>query len=285
MSDTESGSPRKKQKPSGGKKNPRRFKPPAAQQGGDAQTPQGGQGQRKRPPQQQRPAGQGQRPGKQRTGAPPRASSTEETRGLEQVVVRNEFYRDGYRTLLKVALVEGLVIIGLIAAMFFVVHVHQPENRYFATTEDGRLIPMVALNQPNLSRPALMSWAAQASTEVMTFGHHDYRRRLQEASRNFTNRGWASFTEALENARLIESIEANRQVLTAAPRGAPVLQQEGVNDTGRYQWIIQIPMVLTYESGARVKNTNVLVTLVIVRVPRLESPSGVGIAQWIQVGG
>ena len=103
---------------------------------------------------------------------------------------------------------------------FFVIHVHQPENRYFATTEDGRLIPMISLNQPNLSNPALMSWVAQAATEVMTFGFNDYRRRLQESSRFFTRKGWESFTQALQEARIIESIQANTQVITAAPRAA-----------------------------------------------------------------
>lgn len=270
--------PRRPSKPTGGKKNPRRFKPDSAMQGGGAPAPSASAAAGK-------PAAAGQKSGKpgakKRAAAPPRAASSEITRGLEQVVVRNEFYRDGYRTLLKVALVEGFIIIGLIALMFFLVHVHQPENRYFATTEDGRLIPMVDLKDANLSRPAMMSWAAQAATEVMTFGHHDYRRRLQEASRNFTNRGWASFTEALDNSRLIESIEANRQVVTAAPRGAPILKQEGVVN-GRWQWVIQIPIVMSFESGQRVQNKNAMITMVIVRVRRLESASGVGIAQWIQ---
>lgn len=204
--------------------------------------------------------------------------------GLGKVVVRNEFYRDGYRLALRVAVIQTFVMVGLVSAMFFVIHVHQPENRYFATTEDGRLIPMVALSQPNLSTPALMSWVAQAATEVMTFGFNDYRRRLQEASRNFTRRGWESFTTALQKARTIESIEANSQVVTAAPRGAPILQSEGVIN-GQYQWVVQIPMVLTHESGSKTRNDNWIVTIVIVRVPRLESPNGVGIAQWIAVPG
>lgn len=203
---------------------------------------------------------------------------------LGQVVMRNEYYRDGYRKALRIAVVQCFIILGLIGAMFFVIHVHQPENRFFATTEDGRLIPMVALSEPNLSNPALLSWVAQASTEVMTFGFNDYQRRLQEASRNFTDRGWESFTAALQNARIIESIRANSQVITAAPRGAPVIQREGrVN--GQYQWVIQIPMILTYQSGSRTRSDNWMVTLVVVRVPRLESPNGVGIAQWIAVSG
>lgn len=210
----------------------------------------------------------------------PDAPPPPDVKGLGAVTVRNEFYRDGYRWLLRLTFIEGLVILGLVAAMGFFFHVHQPENRYFATTEDGRLVPMIPLDQPNLSSPALMSWAAQAATEVMTFGFNDYRRRLQESSRNFTRRGWESFTQALQKARIIEMVEANQQVVTAAPQGAPILQSEGMA-AGRYQWVVQLPLVVTYQSGSRVKSDNLLITLVIVRVPRLESPNGVGIEQWI----
>lgn len=247
--------PKKPKKAPGGKANPRKFKPA---------------------------------PG---TGAPMPADKAaaptakgQQIGNLGAVVVRNEFYRDGYRTILKLALLQTLVILGLIGAMLFVVHIHQPENRYFATTEDGRLIPMVALNEPNLSTPALMSWVAQAATEVMTFGFNDYRRRLQEASRNFTRRGWESFTKALQQSRIIEMVEANQQVVTSAPRGAPVLDREGVVQ-GRYQWIIQLPMIVTYQSGAQKRSDSLMVTIVIVRVSRLESPNGVGIEQWIAVPG
>ena len=200
--------------------------------------------------------------------------------GLGTVVVRNEFYRDGYRSLLKMTLLQSLAVLALIGAMYYVIKVNQPENYYFATTEDGRLIPMVPLSQPNLSAPSLISWTAQATTEVMTFGFNDYRRRLQESSRNFTKRGWESFTQALQRSRIIEMVEVNQQIITAAPKGAPVLESEGLV-AGRYQWVVQIPLVLTYMSGAKTSNTQLLVTVVIVRVPRLESPNGIGIEQWI----
>lgn len=196
------------------------------------------------------------------------------------VIVRNEFYRDGYRTLLRIAVIEAMIILALVGAMFFVIKVHQPENRYFATTEDGRLVPMVALSEPNLSVPALMSWSAQAATEVMTFGFNDYKRRLQQASRNFTRLGWVSFTSALEKSRIIEMVEANGQVVSAAPASAPILISEGVVN-GRYQWMVQVPLVVTYQAGSSVRDDKMLVTLLLVRVPKLESPNGVGIEQWI----
>jgi len=201
---------------------------------------------------------------------------------LGKVVIRNDFYRDGYRAILKVAVIQGFIIVGLILAMFYIIHTHQPENRYFATTEDGRLMPMVALSEANLSTPALLSWVAQASTEVMTFGFNDYRRRLQESSRNFTRRGWESFTDALQRSRIIEMVEQNQQVVTSAPQGAPIVQKEGIVN-GRYQWTVQLPLVLSYQAGARTRDDSLLVTLVVVRVPRLESPNGIGIEQWIAV--
>jgi intracellular multiplication protein IcmL len=176
--------------------------------------------------------------------------------------------------------IEAMIILALVGAMYFVIQVHQPENRYFATTEDGRLVPMVALSEPNLSVPALMSWSAQAATEVMTFGFNDYKRRLQQASKNFTRLGWVSFTSALEKSRILERVEANGQVVSAAPASAPILISEGVVN-GRYQWQVQVPLVVTYQAGSSVRDDRMLVTLLLVRVPKLESPNGVGIEQWI----
>lgn len=201
-------------------------------------------------------------------------------KGLGAVVIRNEFYRDGYRVMQSVAVMEAFMIVLLILAMLYVIHIHQPENRYFATTEDGRLVPMVALNEPNLSTPALTSWAAQSATEVMTFGFHDYRRRLQESSRNFTRAGWDGFTKALQKARIIELVEQQQQVVTAAPDSAPVVISEGLV-LGRYQWMIEVPLTVNYQSTGGSRTDRLLVRMLIVRVPRLESPSGVGIEQWI----
>jgi len=207
-----------------------------------------------------------------------------DTSGLARVVVRNEFYRDGYRLALRIAVIQAVIIFGLIGAMYFVIAVHQPENRYFATTEDGRLIPMVPLNQPNLSTPALLSWSAQAVSETMSFSFSNYRRNLQESSRFFTRAGWESFSTALQQARIIESIETLTQEVTAVPAGAPILKSEGISG-GQYQWVVQIPILLTYASGSKTRSERWVVTLVVVRVPRLESPNGVGIAQWLAVPG
>ncbi len=199
---------------------------------------------------------------------------------LVTVVTRNEFYRDGFRNLIRIAILEGVIIVGLILTLIVYINNSVSHDRYFATTADGRIMQLAPLNQPYMTTAALLSWVAQAATDVMTFGFHDYQRQLQAASRHFTKTGWETFTTALQASRIVESVQAQQQVVTAVPRSAPVLLKQGVLN-GRYRWVIQMPIQVSYKATNSNRNDNLLLTLVIERVPSLENPDGVGIEQWI----
>ncbi len=238
-----------------------------------------------RAPNTVRPAAPGgaPRPAAAKPAAADPAKEAEKT-PLGRVVMRNEFYRDGFRMMLILVVMEAVIIMGLVLGIIAIIKSHEPNDRYFATTEDGRLIEMEALSTPNLNRPALLSWAAQAATETMTFGFHDYRRRLQEASRNFTRTGWASFVSALQSSGMLQTVNENRQVITAAPRAAPTILSEGLSG-GVYRWEVEMPMMITYQFGQQQRDDSLNLRLIIVRMPKLESPNGVGIEQWIAYKG
>ena len=215
---------------------------------------------------------------------PPKTSSTNAAAfaggSLMTVVVRNEFYRDGFRNMLRIAIAESVIIVVLLFALIAYINSSKPEDHYFATTVDGRIMQLVPLNLANMGTSSLMSWAAQSATEVMTFGFHDYQRRMQQSSRHFTRRGWESFTNALQKSRIIESVESSQQVVTAQPSSAPILIQEGVFN-GKYRWVVDLPLTVTYQAGTGTRTDNLTVRLIIDRVPSLENPNGVGIEQWI----
>lgn len=198
---------------------------------------------------------------------------------LVTVVTRNQFYRDGFRNMLRIVVLEAVIIVGLILTLIVYMNTSKAVDRYFATTADGRIMQLVPLDKESMSLSAVMSWVAQAASETMTFGYHDYQRRLQQSSRHFTRRGWESFTSALQNARIIESVRAQQQVVTAEPRAAPILKQRGVFQ-GKYRWLIELPLKITYKSGSASRTDSVTISLVIERVPSLENPNGVGIEQW-----
>lgn len=250
-----------------------------------AQNPSGNRSQQQR---QRRPDSKNA-PGRRRSGQKRPAQKSDSGKAtpdlnsidaLGAVILRNTFYKDGYRTWMKIAFFEGIALVVCLVALLFVIMTSEPENRYFATTADGRLVRMVALAQPNLSDAALLSWVAQSATETMTFGFHDYKQRLQNASSYFTRKGWESFTQALQSSRIIEAVEARQQVVSAVPGSAPVIVQEGVVN-GQYRWVVEMPLVVTYKSGSSSRPDSMRIRLTVVRVPTLDSPSGIGIEQWI----
>lgn len=201
---------------------------------------------------------------------------------LVSVVTRNEFYRDGFRNLIKIVILEGIIIIGLILTLIVHINNSVAHDRYFATTADGRIMQLSPLNERFLTDSALVSWVAQAATEVMTFGFHDYQRRLQAASRHFTKSGWESFSAAMEKARIIEAVTEQRQVVVASPRSAPVIRQHGVSG-GKYRWVLEMPLMIEYRASGQARTDNLMLRIVVERVSSLENPAGVGIQQWLAV--
>ncbi|HRE30926.1 MAG TPA: DotI/IcmL/TraM family protein, partial [Candidatus Berkiella sp.] len=77
------------------------------------------------------------------------AAKTKYTGALELVVLRNNFYRDNYRRLMLVCL--GLICLtgGLIYWGLYE-RTHKPLPQYFATTYDGKLIPLIPLSEPGI---------------------------------------------------------------------------------------------------------------------------------------
>ncbi len=143
---------------------------------------------------------------------------------IATVLNRNAFYRDGYRLLLRISLIQtiviGLLAVGIIS-LFLTVHVKQI---YFATTADGRIINIVPLNEPYRSPAEVIAWAASTAQNVMRFGYFDYRTRLQQVASDFTDTGWTAFNNALKEANIIEAIEQRKLVVTMDINAAPEIK-------------------------------------------------------------
>lgn len=202
---------------------------------------------------------------------------------LDQVRLRNDFYRDNYRKIVGGLLLLIVVILMLIGALVYLV-TNPPMPKYFAITSDGRLTPMVALNQPNISPSALLQWANTAAIAAYTYNFVNYRQELQAASEFFTPQGWEDFMTALNNSNNLNAVISKKLVVSAVATGAPVVLQEGVlNDV--YMWRVQMPMLVTYQSASQFSQQSVVVTMLISRISTLNSARGIGIAQFIVSGG
>jgi intracellular multiplication protein IcmL len=203
---------------------------------------------------------------------------------IATVLNRNSFYRDGYRLLLRISLIQTIVIallaVGIIS-MFMTVHTKQI---YFATTSDGRIINIVPLNEAYRSPAEVIAWAAGTAQNVMRFGYFDYRTRLQQVASDFTDSGWASFNKALKDANIIDAIEQRKLVVTMDINAAPEIKNAFIQG-GVYTWQLEFPVTIKFGGTAPPSPISTTLYLRVVRVSTLQNPDGLSIEQWVTVGG
>ncbi|MBI5448094.1 MAG: type IVB secretion system apparatus protein IcmL/DotI [Gammaproteobacteria bacterium] len=202
---------------------------------------------------------------------------------VEMVSLRNDFYRDSHRKVMM-ALLMAIAIIILLGGVLSYVVTHPPAPKYFATSIDGRIIPIVPLSQPNMPPSALLLWSNQAATAAFTYDFVNYRQALQATSSYFTPDGWRDFLSALTGSNNLNAVLTKKLVVSATATGAPVILQQGTLN-GVYAWRVQLPMVVSYQSASQVAQQNVIVTMLVMRVSTLNSSRGVGIAQFVVSGG
>jgi intracellular multiplication protein IcmL len=199
------------------------------------------------------------------------------------VGLRNEFYRDNHRKTVWLLFLCVFIIVILGGGLVYIV-THPPQPQYFATTIDGRVTPLVPLDQPNMSTSALLQWANTAAIAAYTYDFVTYRQALQAASEYFTPDGWSAFMDALTSSNNLDAVTSKKLIVSAVATGAPVVLAQGLLE-GRYSWKVQMPMLVTYQSASQFSQQSVLVTMLITRISTLTSARGVGIAQFVVSGG
>ena len=198
---------------------------------------------------------------------------------LTEVMMRNNFYKDGQRKLTFILLLSLCVNIITGVLLGYII-THPPEPRYFATSINGRITPLFPLNEPNQSDSAVLQWANQAAIAAFSYNFVNYRNELQASSGFFTSEGWRQFLGALQESNNLEAVKAKKLIVSAVATRAPIILQKGLLN-GRYAWRIQMPILVTYQSASEFTQQNNLVTMLVTRVPTLTAPRGIGISQFV----
>ncbi len=198
---------------------------------------------------------------------------------LTTVALRNAFYRDGQRKIM-IALLASIVINFILASLLFYLLTHPPAPKYFATTINGRITPLYPLNVPNQSDSAVLQWANQAAIAAFTYNFVNYREELQASSGFFTAEGWSQFLNALQDSNNLDAVKAKKLIVSAVATRAPIILQKGILNN-RFSWRVQMPILVTYQSASEFSQQNNVVTMLITRVSTLNSPRGIGIAQFV----
>jgi len=201
---------------------------------------------------------------------------------LELIRLRNNFYRDNYRRVMKLLLIMSIIMVILVLILAYL-FTHRPEPRYFATTQSGRILRLIPLNQPMLSSEALLSWASQVAMSAYTYNFANYRQKIQTQEINFTGDAWQQFLQQLKDSGNIQAVDQRKINVNGVVSGSPVIVYQGMLK-GRYAWKVQVPLLVTFVSASDRFQKNYMVTMVIVRVSTVQNQNGVAVAQFVVSG-
>ncbi|MEE4377686.1 MAG: DotI/IcmL/TraM family protein [Candidatus Competibacteraceae bacterium] len=191
---------------------------------------------------------------------------------------------DDYRLKLNWSLL-GNGVLGIALLCSVTGHVwsvfNPPVPEYFATTADGRLIPLVPISEPYVAPEVMLTWVTQSVTQAYTLDFVHFRQQLSEMRELFTARGFRKHRDALDEAGILEAVKKRRLVTQVVATAPPIITNLG-RIGNRFSWRIEVPIQVSYQGGSSQSQPQKnVVEVLVVRIPTHELARGYAIHQMI----
>lgn len=192
-----------------------------------------------------------------------------------------------YRFLRSLVTIQAYLIVGLLVMAVLASILFAPQNYYHLVVNNRaklpeKLINLTPMTTPNLTHTAIINLCMNIATEVLTFGFHNADERLLHARRLFTPEAWQRFAKAYLDKGKLDVIKSNQQILTTIATDGAVITKEGYLETGDYQWVVQVPIITTYQAGKRIRPQPRILELTLLKQPTTKHIEGVAIDGWLE---
>ncbi|MBU2850735.1 MULTISPECIES: DotI/IcmL/TraM family protein [Acidithiobacillus] len=191
----------------------------------------------------------------------------------ETIVISRALWSNTFKVTAAAAL-GGWLVAGVLGFTVYRLAERPIPTRYFESI-NGKLNRAVPTDQPMLSAGEILSGAQEALEGSYNMNFRDYRMRIQNAEKWFTQQGYTAYKTSLFGSGDIKALKGRRLFLDIAVTGAPVVAQQGVlSGTHTFAWKVQVPVDLDFESSGYQSSKNYLATMVMVRVDNVAKPRG-----------
>lgn len=202
--------------------------------------------------------------------------------GVETVMLRNDFYRDGAKKMQTVLIISVCSFILSIVVLMIAMN-QVDKNVYFATDNNGAFIKLVPMSEANHSDASIANWLSEALVDTFDFHFANLEKRVNESALKwFTSNGATELISALEESNNFSAIRERKMFVSLALKHTPIVLNQGLPSWSKYYlWELQVEGIMTYRTTAEEFSNKVMFTVVISRRSMLEDPSGLGIAKII----
>jgi len=136
-----------------------------------------------------------------------------------------------------------------------------------------------SLSEPVVTKSYLLQWASLSAQMSYNLNFTDYKKQIQSVSPYFTANGFAKYQQALKSSGLLDTVINKKVMMSAIVSGDAVIASDFV-EHGRRNWIVQLPMLVTFQSASETKHIHTYVTMRIQRVPVIGANNGIQISNF-----
>lgn len=201
--------------------------------------------------------------------------------GAVEVVARSRAIVLIFRRMMTLVWASLLLVLVSIGS-YMAIRGHKVPPQYIPITQDGRVLPLSPLSEPNMEDSQVLEFGFRALKSLHSYDYINWKTQFADMQQYFTQRGWASYFENFMLSNTINTVKAQRMIVSTRPIGNPRVISQGLLENF-YTWRVEVPIEIKYTGHARDSQTdNVLInrgvaTLVIQRVPVTFAPEGVAI--------
>lgn len=194
---------------------------------------------------------------------------------MQVVTLRDYFYRDSLKTVLLIVC-TSLVLVCCLFGVVLYYYMSKPWPVVFAVEPGWQVQPPVSITKPFISKADLLQWVSEVVPLLFTIDFLNYDQQVAAKARNFTDNGWHVYQNQLKNFAAKDTLVQNHSFVSAKATDAPAIINKGML-SGRYAWIITLPLSIDYFNLKTKETKKVTFQLTVVRVPTDANLVGVAI--------
>lgn len=212
------------------------------------------------------------------------SNNSSEVSNNAKVIIRNLIAYSNYKKMISITILNLIILLTCVFTTYKF-YIKPVPPRYIPMSQDGKIIPDIPLNQPNMNDGGIMEFALTAVRDINMYDYVNWKTQLTKTQPYFTVLGWDSYISEFQKSNTINTVKKERMVVNMTPTAPPSIIRKGEvhvdNAPPIYVWIVEIPANIKYISSADiVSKTNTVsgvIRLTIIRSSTIENPNGVGI--------
>ena len=217
----------------------------------------------------------------QRRGSRQRPA-TAKPAGAESVEERWDFYYWEFQDMKAIAKKLAIALIAMVILMpcaYQAGVIFTKKGGVIGIDEQGRAVDIPQITDPVLSDAAIRRFASESVEEEGTFGFADFDMRFKLLQDRFTKDGWRKLNNAFEKSQIRASVLKWYQNYSTQTTGPCAIVNSGLVN-GRYWWKVECQAVRRITVGKEHSDTNLKITMEIIRVGFAEARELAAIDRW-----